>query len=100
MGDEVGAAAKEKDRPVVEVPNVRGRAVVWRVSFGREVIVVVASGDRHDMVEKYKVKKEFERSNVVSLIKEKERKEEEEGICFSGVELRIERRRRRLALGC
>lgn len=50
MGDEVGAAAKEKDRPVVEVPNVRGRAVVWRVSFGREVIVVVASGDRHDMV--------------------------------------------------
>lgn len=51
VGDEVGAAAKEKDRPVVEEPNVRGRAVVWRVSFGREVIVVVASGDRHDMVE-------------------------------------------------
>lgn len=28
VGDEAGAAAKEKDRPVVEVPNVRGREVV------------------------------------------------------------------------
>lgn len=50
MGDDAGAAAKEKDRPVVEVPNVRGREVVWRVSFGREVIVLEASGDRHDMM--------------------------------------------------
>lgn len=60
VGDAVGAAAKENDRPVLELPNVRGRAVVWRVSFGRDVIVVVASGDRHDMVGGAKGKEESE----------------------------------------
>jgi hypothetical protein len=51
VGDDVGAAAKEKDRPVVELPNVRGRAVVCRVSLGRDVIVVASvGGDRQDMV--------------------------------------------------
>lgn len=81
VGDEAGAAAKEKDRPVVEVPNVRGRAVVWRVSFGREVIVVVASGDRHDMM---KCREESEESSVYHLkIKKKEKKEEE--MCLAGL---------------
>ena len=49
VGEAAGAAAKENERPVVELPKVRGRAVVWRVSLGREVMVVVASGERHDM---------------------------------------------------
>lgn len=86
VGDEVDAAAKEKDRPVVEVPNVRGRAVVWRVSFGREVIVVVASGDRHDMVENYRGNR---RIKCVSRSKRKGKKKGR-GNMFSGVELRIE----------
>lgn len=50
VGEAAGAAAKENERPVVELPKVRGSAVVWRVSLGRDVMVVVASGERHDMV--------------------------------------------------
>lgn len=35
MLDTVGeAVASERDRPVVERPNVRGSDEVWRVSFG------------------------------------------------------------------
>lgn len=39
MGDAVPAAI-ERDNPVEDVPKVRGREVVWRVSFGRDDIVV------------------------------------------------------------
>lgn len=76
VGDEVGAVAKENDRPVVEVPNVRGSAVVWRVSFGREVIVLVAS-DRHDMVK-------VEKNQMCVISAQEERKKEEER-CLAGL---------------
>lgn len=39
MGDAV-PAARERDNPVDDVPNVRGREEVWRVNFGRDDIVV------------------------------------------------------------
>ena len=38
VGEAPAAPASGKERPVVELPNVRGRAVVWRVSLGREAI--------------------------------------------------------------
>lgn len=34
VGDAVGPAAKDSERPVVELPKVRGREVVCRVSLG------------------------------------------------------------------
>lgn len=51
VGDAPAPAVKERERPVVELPKVRGRDVVWRVSFGREVIPRWSPGwERQDMV--------------------------------------------------
>lgn len=50
VGDVPVPAARDSDRPVDEWPKVRGREVVWRVSFGREAIVC-SFEERQDMVE-------------------------------------------------
>jgi hypothetical protein len=51
VGDAV-PAAKERERPVVELPKVRGREVVWRVSLGLEVMDRWSPGgdERQDIV--------------------------------------------------
>lgn len=52
VGEAVALAEKERERPVVEEPKVRGSEVVWRVSLGREVMVRWSLGDcRQDMVD-------------------------------------------------
>lgn len=53
VGDAPAPAAKERERPVVEVPKVRGREVVCRVSFGREVIRLSPGCERQDIVEEH-----------------------------------------------
>ena len=52
VGDAVGPAAKDSERPVVELPKVRGRDVVCRVSLGLEVMDRWSPGgdERQDIV--------------------------------------------------
>lgn len=55
VGDAVAVAVKERDRPVVDRPKVRGSEVVWRVSLGREEMLLWSllplGGCRQDMVD-------------------------------------------------
>jgi hypothetical protein len=44
VGDTPDPGAKEKERPVEELPKVRGREDVWRVSFGRDAMAVGFGG--------------------------------------------------------
>lgn len=45
---------RDRERPVVEEPKVKGRDVVWRVSFGRDVMLrwlLLGGGCKQDMMD-------------------------------------------------
>jgi hypothetical protein len=71
VGDAVAVAVKERDRPVVDRPKVRGSDVVWRVSLGREemlwslrVPLVVGGSCRQDMADESKEEGVIERADA------------------------------------
>lgn len=64
-----GAAVKGRERPVVEVPNVRGRAVVCKVSFGRAASGLSPAEEKHDIFEVHEGFTSGEGRSVMRVIK-------------------------------